>query len=106
MNTACTKCMLQIMEGLEEVQAVINTAEVDLQAELERSDNPWLACYVTRLTGVRSTLELSPHRKNAELHARITALLQKKDEVWEVHGWDPPNSIKQELLRGIQRLLD
>ena len=84
----------------------MTSAESDISAELERSDNPWLACYVTRLTALRSTLELSPLKEDATFHGRLDVLMTKKDEVLERHGWNPPQIIRDELIKGIQNLLE
>jgi hypothetical protein len=94
------------MEGLEKLREVINNAESELLEELQRSTNPWLACYTTRIAALRTTLELSPHRKNSTLNARIDELLTKREQVRGQYGWDPPKNIQDELMKGIKSLLD
>jgi len=99
-------CYNEHMQGLEELWEVIDSAESDLLAELQRSNNSWLACYVSRLVVLQTTLALSPHRKDSRLHGRIDKLLIKKEEVRKQYGWDPPQNIRDELMKGIKSLLD
>lgn len=95
------------MRGLADLQNVIDTAEAELQRELTGgSGNPWLAYYSTRLTVLRSTIELARGIDNAAmLHGRIDTLNRRIGEVKQHHGWDPPDIIKTELLGAMKNVL-
>jgi hypothetical protein len=95
------------MRTLNDLRSVIAEVEPAIQRELTNgSGNPWLACFNTRLTTFRSTLELCYDIAEPEpIHNRIDQLRARKNELQQAHGWNPPEDIRTSLLDEFRQLL-
>ena len=93
------------MQRSETLQQVIDTAEAGIAAELQRSDNPWLACFTTQIAYFRCKADRLSVPNVEVLQLRVDELWLRREEVKQQYGWDPPPEIRDELMRRLRDLL-
>lgn len=96
------------MTTLDHLKSILKNVDSDIQEELSNgSDNPWLACFNTRLSVFRLALELCDEDKleTAPIHSGIDKLRTQKNIIQAQHAWDPPDNIKRELIDKFKELL-
>ena len=96
--------------SLEYLQEIIRNSPEGIAREYATTPNPWLACFVTRLTVLMGRMQLheaelkrvlTPERYQ-ETVEKLSTLDQRVRELKEQYSnkeTDPPENIKQELLQ-------
>ena len=95
------------MTTIDDLRSIIDGAEAAIQREMTNgSGNPWLACFNTRLSLFRVTLELCDEVADPQaIHTRIDVLRTRSSEIQQTHNWNPPNDIKDSLMNDFRQLL-
>jgi len=108
------------IDSIEEegnIQQVIIDFITQSPAGIERelaggSGNPWLACFGSRTFGLKGWIELArlrkaiPQEQIEKLDKKLQAVKDKANEVKKIHGWNPPDEIKQELLTAFKSIIE
>ncbi len=74
--------------------------------------NPWLACFGSRTFGLKGWIEIAhsrkviPQEQMEEFDRKLQTVKDKASEVKKVHGWNPPDEIRQELLAALKSIIE
>lgn len=96
----------------QEINDFVSRSPEEIEREfIGESGNPWLACFGSRVFGLRGWIELANSKKiiPQEQIKKITKQLQSvKDQLNMVkneHGWNPPPKIRQKLLLALKSII-
>lgn len=96
---------------MAELRQLLDDSKSAIKREMERTpENPWLACFNTRtfiLTGLIELMEMkkaTTPEKLTRIRQKLETLTKKADEIKKIHGWNPPDELKQELIAELQAI--